>query len=184
MKRFLIVLVVAVLFCFAFTKINCFSSSIALFNWFDGLFPNTSGDEFNQPNNVNAQPNQPQRPDLRHLEPIEISIRDLIAEAGQYHSRRVIVGPLRIFMNDVERQSFFASEVTGVSWGFFSTSSVDIEVFYRNMSDASTTWRYYDGSTSEAIMVEGTFYLYKDENNKGAIYADRISIIQADEYNE
>lgn len=61
---------------------------------------------------------------------------------------------------------------------------VSIEVFYRNMSDASTTWRNYDGSSSEAIVVEGTFFLYNNENNKGAFYADQISILQADEYTE
>ena len=184
MKRVMVVLIVVVLIFILFNNANFLSASSSLFNWIDELSYKISGREINQPNNINTQPNQPQRPDLRHLEPIEIPIRDLVAEGGQYHSRRVIVGPLRVMGNNLERQSFWGYEVTGAQWGHFSTSTVYIEVFYSNMPDADTTWRYYDGSYSEAIIVEGIFFLYKDENNKGAIHADQISILHADDYTE
>jgi hypothetical protein len=129
-------------------------------------------------------PQQDPKPNLGHLEPLEINIRDLIAEAGEHHSRKVIVGPLVFRWNDLERQSFRGYEITGVFGKMFTINyHVDIEVFYNKLPDVAE-WRHYDGSTKEAFIIEGTFSLYRDSNTQGFIRAEKITKISVGEYNQ
>jgi len=145
------------------------------------LLPAFSGPDRLPELSPGEQLSPPRREDLSHLGTLDIDIRDLVADANKHHSRKVRVGPLCILLNNLERQSYWAYEVTGVTYEWFNTSDVGIEVFYRDLPDAPS-WRRYDGEYDEAIVVEGAFRLYKDNENKGAIYAESIEIISAGDY--
>lgn len=112
---------------------------------------------------------------------LEIELRDLIAEASQHHNRKVKVGPLGAWWNDLERQSFRGAEIADVAYGrlLLYNYHVDIEIFYKNLPDVYE-WRRYD-SAKKAIVVEGTFFLYTNRKNAGYINAEKITVVAIDD---
>ncbi len=106
--------------------------------------------------------------------PLEVAIRDLVAEPRKYHKKRVKLDSLKIFGNNIERGSFDTRLSTGSGFTDYD-GDVSIEVFYSDVEDASSVWRNLSSDRRPTISsVIGIFNLYSNSYSEGYIRAQKI----------
>lgn len=102
-----------------------------------------------------------------------ISLQELLLEAEKYNGEFVkLSSELRPSINNVDRKSFSTVLATGLkSWE--NDNSFRLEVFYSELE----AWKDFGTMTLDRdamIRVEGTFYIYANEVNKGYLEASKI----------
>lgn len=105
-----------------------------------------------------------------------VSLQELLLEPEKYHGEFIkISSELRPSMNNVERKSFSTALATG-SKSWENDISFRLEVFYRELEN----WKDFGMMKLERdanIRVEGTFYLYANEYNRGYLEASKITFV-------
>jgi len=105
-----------------------------------------------------------------------ISLQELLVEPEKYHGEFIkLSSELRPSINNVDRKSFSTVLATGPkSWE--NDNSFRLEVFYRELEN----WKDFGTMTLERdaiIRVEGTFYIYANEYNRGYLEASKITFV-------
>lgn len=105
-----------------------------------------------------------------------ISLQELLLEAEKYNGEFVrLSSKLRPSINNVDRKSFSTVLATGPkSWE--NDNSFRLEVFYGELED----WKDFGTMTLERdsmVRVEGIFYIYANETNRGYLEARKIDFI-------
>jgi hypothetical protein len=106
--------------------------------------------------------------------PIEISVRDLLAEAVRYIGKRVTVGPLLVVNNNIKRASFGTHPYTGSGTRGYD-GDVRLEVRYKG-ADELGAWRHLEGDGHTVISATGVFRPFSDDMFSG--YVDAMTIHQ------
>lgn len=105
-----------------------------------------------------------------------ISLQELLLEAEEYDGEFVIVSSnLRPRVNNVAKKSFSTVLATG-SQSWENDNSFTLEVFYSEMEN----WKELGTmilNKDAMIRVEGTFYIYGNQYNRGYLQANKITFI-------
>lgn len=106
-----------------------------------------------------------------------ISLQELLLEAEKYNGEFVkLSSKLRPSINNVDRKSFSTVLATG-SKSWENNNSFRVEVFYGELDD----WKDFGTMTLERdsmVRVEGIFYIYANETNRGYLEARKIDFIK------
>ena len=106
-----------------------------------------------------------------------ISLQELLLEAEKYNGEFVkLSSKLRPSINNVDRKSFSTVLATG-SKSWENDNSFRVEVFYGELDD----WKDFGTMTLERdsmVRVEGIFYIYANETNRGYLEARKIDFIK------
>lgn len=105
-----------------------------------------------------------------------ISLQELLLEAEEYDGEFVIVSSnLRPRVNNVAKKSFSTVLATG-SQSWENDNSFTLEVFYSEMEN----WKELGTmilNKDAIIRVEGIFYIYGNQYNRGYLQASKITFI-------